>query len=552
MVVRQISSGKIIIPLVSYALSVLIGIISTLWFGSLQAGFNQPDEPSHFLNSLFISDYIREGIGANPMRFALDYYLHYPKLGIGHWPPAYYAVLGTLFAIVRPSPSGAVILNILFSTLPVIFIAALVRRFVGATAAVLASVWYVCLPPVIWSFQFFLLDQPLTSAILLAAMAWVWFAEKPALGRALVLAVSCCLAVLVKGNGWQIGLLPIFHIALTGRWRLLLEKYTYVAAVLALVLVMPWYLMTTLIAADGFDYELGLAYTSLAIRSNFFWIITDFGILACILAAFGTARAWQTRQTNPDLWEGAAICLSMILAAFSFQAVVPAALNDRYLAPLFPSLIVLATLGLAEFHSWLAQRFRSKIAAPAMALVLLGCVYPVLFFVAAFQPKENLRLDAVADEVVAQGNPGIWLIDGTTSAEGAMIAETALRDRGRRIYVVRSSQLLATSDFLGRQYSLKYPTPSSAGEQLRELGVEGVVLVQSRGVSFEHSSQLRSALGLPNSGYAQIEKFEHLGAAGSTELYRATTPTEPNMQRLREINFPAKAAPMGAATATAP
>src|SRR5262249_54291193 len=153
--------------------------------------------------------------------FAVDYYVHYPKLAIGHWPPAYYAVLGTLFALVRPSSTGAQILNILFSTLPVIYVAAMVQRFAGSTAAVFASLWYVCLPTVIWSFQFIMLDQPLASALLVAALAWVWFAQKPTWLRAVLFAATCCFAVLVKGNGWQVGLFPLFHIALTGRWRLL-------------------------------------------------------------------------------------------------------------------------------------------------------------------------------------------------------------------------------------------------------------------------------------------------------------------------------------------
>lgn len=68
----------------AYGLAVALTVSSTALFGSLHAGFNNPDEPSHFLNSVFFRDYLLTGLGKHPMEFATNYYLHYPKLAIGH------------------------------------------------------------------------------------------------------------------------------------------------------------------------------------------------------------------------------------------------------------------------------------------------------------------------------------------------------------------------------------------------------------------------------------------------------------------------------------
>jgi hypothetical protein len=37
------------------------------------------------------------------MAYATEFYLHYPKISIGHWPPGYYAALAPLFMVLPPT-----------------------------------------------------------------------------------------------------------------------------------------------------------------------------------------------------------------------------------------------------------------------------------------------------------------------------------------------------------------------------------------------------------------------------------------------------------------
>ncbi len=51
-----------------------------------------PDEAAHYVTGLMVRDYFAAGCPGSPMKFADDYYAHYPKIGLGVWPPLFYVV----------------------------------------------------------------------------------------------------------------------------------------------------------------------------------------------------------------------------------------------------------------------------------------------------------------------------------------------------------------------------------------------------------------------------------------------------------------------------
>ncbi|MBN1511890.1 MAG: hypothetical protein JXB13_07735, partial [Phycisphaerae bacterium] len=52
----------------------------------------RPDEAAHYVTGLMVRDYMAALAPEPPMAYAEQYYVHYPKIGIGHWPPVFYAV----------------------------------------------------------------------------------------------------------------------------------------------------------------------------------------------------------------------------------------------------------------------------------------------------------------------------------------------------------------------------------------------------------------------------------------------------------------------------
>lgn len=78
--------------------------------GGLSSSLIEADEGAHYVNALFLGDWIRAGFPP-PVTFARTFYAHFPKLTIGHWPPGWYMLEAPLFAVLRPSPLAATCLS---------------------------------------------------------------------------------------------------------------------------------------------------------------------------------------------------------------------------------------------------------------------------------------------------------------------------------------------------------------------------------------------------------------------------------------------------------
>ena len=70
-----------------------LAVLLQMGSGAFSSGFSgYPDEPSHYVTAVMVHDYITSGFPAPPMTYAEQYYQHYPKVAIGHWPPLFYLV----------------------------------------------------------------------------------------------------------------------------------------------------------------------------------------------------------------------------------------------------------------------------------------------------------------------------------------------------------------------------------------------------------------------------------------------------------------------------
>jgi hypothetical protein len=62
------------------------------------------DEASHFTSAVAMSQYFVSGEQiVHPYEFAFQYYLHYPKVAFGKWPPLFYVLSGVWFLVFSPS-----------------------------------------------------------------------------------------------------------------------------------------------------------------------------------------------------------------------------------------------------------------------------------------------------------------------------------------------------------------------------------------------------------------------------------------------------------------
>jgi 4-amino-4-deoxy-L-arabinose transferase-like glycosyltransferase len=288
----------------AYALALLAGLLSLHVTGAWQAGFSGADEPAHFLNGWFVAAYLRDALGQNPLAYATEFYLHYPKISIGHWPPAFYGLVAPVFWIAPATPQTAMAVNLFVASLPALGVAALLLRLEGRLAALGGAALWALTPLAIEGQAFFMLDQALAACAVAAAIAWAAFAERQTWSRILLFAGLAALAILIKGNGWLLVLIPAFHIVLTGGWALLRSPKLWVGALAGLAAVGPWYAATAGISADGFNYEPGLAYAALSLSDNFAALAGNVGVLGLLLAALGVGAAWARRRDDTKRWTG--------------------------------------------------------------------------------------------------------------------------------------------------------------------------------------------------------------------------------------------------------
>jgi hypothetical protein len=148
---------------------------------------------------------------------------------------------------------------------------------------------------------------------------------------------------------------------------------------------------------------------------------------------------------------------------------------------------------------------------------------------------------AVAALIAPGAATNVTVVDGSAGYEGAMIATAAVNDPNLCGYIVRSSKILADSNYMGSSYSLKFAGTAGVLAELARLGVQNVVLVRARDLpTFPHSAQLLAALSQPGSGYHLRARITHNGRAGSTDVYQADTALVPNIALIRSMGLPSK------------
>ncbi|WP_322965036.1 ArnT family glycosyltransferase [Sphingomonas fuzhouensis] len=505
--------------------AVMLGLASLVlaWaMGGITGSFLGPDESAHYVNTLFLADWLRAGL-PSPMGFARDYYVHYPKLSIGHWPPGWYALLAPGFALIWPSPLAAAMFSAFVAGLPCVLVLWGLAR-TGHPRVGLAAAFAMLLSPlVIESAQSFLLDQPVALVVGLGAIAWLRAAERPGWGRFLLFGALAAFAPLVKGNGALIALVPAIEILLARRWHLLRDRRLWAVAAATLLVVAPWYYVSFRISAGGFNYAPGAAYAWLALSTNSAALVDDLGWVGLVLAIAGIGMGWRDAQARPVV----RLAVAVIVATLAFQSIVPVALDPRYMLPAIPWMVMPIALTLV-----LVWRRGGQGRVAAGMLAVAASIAPVMTLI-PMAPKRDMAAPAIV--AAMRDAPGIWLVDGRAGGEGAIIAEAAYQDRGsRRLWTARASQWLSGSDFMGHGYHLIAHDPAEAAAILDRIGTAGAVIVRDRARdAYPHSAVLRHLV--QGGGYRVVR---HPFAQGTGEVIVAVhaQPVTPHPERLSDAS----------------
>jgi hypothetical protein len=483
-----------------------------------QNGFSgEPDEPSHYLSGLMIRDYAASGMHSPPLRFARDYYERHPSMGIGYWPPLFYlaeAAWLLVFGISRKS----VLLLIAAVTAGIQFlIFRRARSEFGWVAAFTLAATFAAIAVVRRASSMVMTDLPVTLLSFGATLAAGRLLAQPKMKQGIAFGVWSGLAFLTKLAGAFVALVLPLAVLFTRRLRILGRPAFWVPAAVVALLYGPWFIWT---------FDLVQAGTLPAgFKPDFAVTVAEFcrtlvhcaGVGIAIAAAAGGILAIATRD---PLW---AVLAAHPISVAVFLAISPVEMDERYLIPALPAVLLLGAYGVR----WTLLRLRAgrrtlaaSLALAAPLLCLPGIAHP--------QGGETSNQDGLrqaAEFLVSAAPPdAAILVSGSDIVDVQLVAELASLERHRPGHrTVRANKLLAEIDWNGTRYNQRF---FSAADTLAALRADGVKFVLLEDRKFDrktapHHLLLHAAL---DSAPAQWRKVKSAGDSYATWTVYAASP----------------------------
>jgi hypothetical protein len=433
-----------------------------------------PDEPSHYVTALMVRDYIAAGFPGNPIRYAEQYYLHYPKVSFGMWGPLFPATLG-LWLLVSAGRAWVLLGMAAVTAALAAVLARVLQKQYSLETGLLAGAALVA-SPLIQSSTSMVMGDNLCA--LLEFLACLWFARYLRTGKSrdsIVFGVLASLAILAKPSGVALGLLPPIAVLLTRRFALLRSRAFWYPALIVLVIAGPWQVLEVrLLAGMPRAWNPAWAYplASYLVRMIGVWVFPL--VIVGVVGRLG----WPAGREGSEIWISAA---GLAIAAWVYHFALPVgAAEPRYMtAALPPALMFLA----AGVH-WAAERMpigRPGIRAKAAVVwTIAAAVFATQTF--AIPQKRHLGFQEAAEALLARPDlrDAVILTSSEADGEGLLISEIAMREKRPGHIILRASKVLGQSDWTSRRYRLLLGTTAEVMQYLDKIPVGAVEVERGR------------------------------------------------------------------------
>ena len=449
------------------------------------------DEPAHFVTGLMVHDYLAAGAPWPPMTFARDYYLHYPKVGMGHWPPLFYVVQAVWMLAFGVGRIPVMLLLAALAALAATILFAAMRREVGTAAGVLAGLYFLTLPITMEHSLSVMAEMLLTALMMLGLLAYGRYLDEPGWRSAAWFAIISAAALLTKPTGVALATIPPIAILLTRRFGLVRQFSFWLPALIVGVLAGPWYLL-----APGAQHEKVSRFGKVQFRDDRLLgtprDLAEFvGVVAVLAAVVGLVMAVRLiyRRHAAGIWvAGAALLMGVFVCREAIGA-----WESRNLVAVVPVLLLFAGLGAKRIgYAGLAARAPGYVLTAVAAMVVVGLVG---WHIRGFPPKRTHGLSETAATLLADQNmkQTVFLICAGPVGEGVFISEVAIREKRPGHYTMRGSQVLSSSTWMGRKYRMRFDDPEKALAAVEAVPT-GVVVVDRQGAETPHGRQLLEGL----------------------------------------------------------
>lgn len=520
--------------LLTFALLFLAVLMVQSWMGALQVERGlYSDDAAHFMNGLLIRDYLTHALGSDPMRFAEQYYLHYPKIAPLMWPPLFHVLFGLSLLLGFGAASTALFLVGLATAWTAYRLHVIVRQTAGSVLAFVAAGLFLTTPLVMTMTSVVMLDVMIAALSIEAAYWLARFVSSQSWRHAAAFGGFAAAACLTKGNGVAVVLIPLLLMAIVGRFDLLRRSGLYVAAAIVLVAAVP-----VLAVSASFDAGIGdfgpVTSTEVLDRTllygAYIWKNTGAGLLG--LAAIGGAvAAARARRRRPEAVPLVEALLALLGATVLFHLFNPhLASAGRYLTMAIAPVIAIAMTGVVELRSLRGAPGRLAATAIIALVILVSAAGREVVPLVPLGYRTVVAQLAAADQLAGRR----LLVISDEIGEGAAVTETAVLGLEPVPTIVRGSKLLAHGNWVGHD-RLVYDSPMALMQDLEDLHVTYVLLDRSAASSrLIYFSQIAA---LTDTQIGRLERIR-VDSAGSAsrplELYRVihSSPGPPKSLRI--------------------
>jgi hypothetical protein len=434
-------------------------LLALQWKGSAwTAEFDgYPDEAAQFVSGQLIRQFLISWPVRDPIGWAGQYYLHYPKVGIGHWPPMYHVLEAVWLLIFGSSRVSAMWLQWTLCLAGIAAICNLARTRFALPVACGIALFSIATPVFQHGLEQTMAEPVCFLCGVLFLYALVHLLENPGRVPFAALLLSIVAAILTKGTGAC--LIPAPFLA----WFAIGKHFTMPSKrVIAVALAVAVPSLLACLWMGG-----SVRYWGLTFQSP--WPIASMGRMAgwgfIVLACLGVRR-----KPLPV----AAACTIASAVVFSFF--VRAMNEPRHWIIILPAILLLAGEAITSSPRW---------AVPVLAVALF------LFPWEAYRQVPAGYVDLLRQLPL----PARILVSSPDAeGEGACVAEVNLLDKRVVSFVLRGSKVLSQSGWDGENYRLLVTNAKEVETRLDQLAVNEVILDTPGSATPPHHVLLKEAI----------------------------------------------------------
>lgn len=445
------------------------------------------DEPAHLVTGLMVRDFLAQGDYSDPVGFARDYYVTYPKVAFGQWPPVVHLVLGLWTLVLGDSRLSLILLTTLVAGLGALMTRSLARATgIPRPIPFVAGLLFLALPPVQEYSGLVMTEGPLAMTCGLAVLGFARLLERDDNWGLFVFVLGSVSSLLIKGLAMALAFLPLLAIPIAWRWGRLGSRRMWLSGVIIGALTAPWHLSfyetSTSTWSGGAGPSIGYAKYALTYYPRD--LVNLGGPVVLIFAIFGMVAG----LLSPGARARWAVYLAWLVSVALLLILVPSSVESRHLILIAPVLAAASISGAWVVSTRISRRHSTAwtLGLSILAFIPVGLRFPTKHFHGFEEVAKRCVYDAVLED-------GPFLVASDAAGEGMLVSEFLLARGGPGGGpVLRASKVLGTGNWLGRGYQPRFSSAQELHEYLISLPVAVLVIDTTTKPKhwFEHFDQL--------------------------------------------------------------